>query len=308
MSTVTVLGSVNVDLVVKVPSLPAAGETVLGDRLLTVGGGKGANQAAAAARLGARVRMVARFGDDAFGQQLLEELEGDDIDVLFTFDAGAPSGAALILVDDRGQNIVAVAPGANARVDAGDVGRFRRLLRPGDVAVLQLEIPIEAVDAAVTAARDARAVVVLNAAPADALIGRQPPEVDVLILNEGEARALTGDEDVASAAARLAERGGSVIVTLGERGALLRSEAGSSRIDAFPVKAVDTTAAGDAFVGGVAAGLSFGLPLAEAVRLGSAAGAAAATKVGARDSLPYADDLIRMFGIDVATLRARPRP
>src|SRR5919204_316348 len=114
MSTVTVLGSVNMDLVVRVPSLPHPGDTVLGDRLLTIGGGKGANQAAAAARLGARVRMVARFGDDAFGQQLLEELEGDDVDVLFTFDAGTPSGAALILVDDRGQNIVAVAPAAGA--------------------------------------------------------------------------------------------------------------------------------------------------------------------------------------------------
>ena len=307
MSTVTVLGSVNMDLVVRVPSLPHPGDTVLGDRLLTIGGGKGANQAAAAARLGARVRMVARFGDDAFGQQLLEELEGDDVDVLFTFDAGTPSGAALILVDDRGQNIVAVAPGANAKVDLDDVARFARLLRPGDVAVLQLEIPIQAIEGAVAAAREARAVVVLNAAPADALLGRDMPEVDVLILNEGETRALTGDDDVESAAARLALQAGSVIVTLGERGALLRSRVGSSRIEPYSVHTVDTTAAGDAFVGGVAAGLSFGMPLVEAARLGSAAGAAAATKVGARDSLPHSDDLRRMFGIDVATLRARRR-
>ena len=307
MSTVSVLGSVNIDLVVKVPSLPRPGDTVLGDKLLSVGGGKGANQAAAAARLGARVKMVARFGDDAFGHQLLEELEGDAVDVLYAFDLDAPSGAALIVVDDRGQNLVAVAPGANAKIDGDDVARFARLLRPGDVAVLQLEIPVEAVEAAVAAAQEARAVVVLNAAPADALISREPPAVDVLIVNEGEARALTGDDDVESAAARLAQRAGSVIVTLGERGALLRSRAGASHIEAFSVKAVDTTAAGDAFVGGVAAGLSFGLPIDDAARLGSAAGAAAATKVGARDSLPYPDDLKRMFGIDMAAWRARGR-
>lgn len=292
MGRVIVVGSINMDLVVRVPDLPRAGDTVLGDRLMTIPGGKGANQAVAAARLGADVRMIGRVGGDAFGAELVSGLQADGVDTSgIAFDAAEPSGVALIVVDGAGENQITVAPGANGAVGEAEIARLRGGLSRDDVVVLQLEIPIPAVHAAIAAAREAGARVILNAAPSGALVHEKMPDVDLLIVNEGEAEQLGGVALVKSA--------GALVVTLGAAGSALYENNRVTQIEPQRVDAVDATAAGDAFVGAVAFALSRGSTLIEAVRLGGAAGAAAATKVGARPSLPRADDLQRLFGVAV---------
>jgi len=287
-----VLGSINMDLVVKVASLPRAGDTVLGDRLLTIPGGKGANQAVAAARLGADVRMIGRVGNDAFGAELVAGLREDGIDTTgVAVDEGDASGVALIVVDRGGENQITVAPGANGKVGDEEIARLRDGLESGDVVVMQLEIPIPAVQAAIGAAHEAGARVILNAAPSGAMAGRQVPSVDLLIVNEGEAEQLGGVALVNAVEA--------LVVTLGAAGSVLYEKNKATPIQPQKVDAVDATAAGDAFVGAVAFALARGASLVEAVRLGGAAGAAAATKVGARPSLPTPADLKRLFGMEV---------
>ena len=281
MGSVVVVGSINMDLVVRVEHLPRPGDTVLGDRVLAIPGGKGANQAAAAARLGATVRMIGRVGDDAFGSQLIAGLRDDGVDVsTVAIDRSEPSGAALIVVETGGENTVTVAPGANARLGAEELASVRRVVRRGDVVVLQLEIPLDTVRQAVSAAREAGARVVLNAAPS---------AVDVLVLNEREADDLGGRELLRSAPA--------VVVTLGEAGSMLYEDGLDTPVEPRRVEAIDATGAGDAFVGALAFALARGESLVEAARLGGAAGAAAATRLGARPSLPYPNDLKRLFGI-----------
>ena len=292
MGRVVVLGSINMDLVVKVASLPRAGDTVLGDRLLTIPGGKGANQAVAAARLGADVRMIGRVGNDAFGAELVAGLREDGIDTTgVAVDEGDASGVALIVVDRGGENQITVAPGANGKVGDEEIARLRDGLESGDVVVMQLEIPIPAVQAAIGAAHEAGARVILNAAPSGAMAGRQVPSVDLLIVNEGEAEQLGGVALVNAVEA--------LVVTLGAAGSVLYEKNKATPIQPQKVDAVDATAAGDAFVGAVAFALARGASLVEAVRLGGAAGAAAATKVGARPSLPTPADLKRLFGMEV---------
>jgi ribokinase len=294
---VAVLGSINMDLVVRVSTLPRPGETVLGDRLLRFAGGKGANQAVAAARLGAEVRMFGRVGTDAFGDELLRGLEDDRVDVTGVVrDGDEPSGAALIVVEEGGQNTVTVAPGANGRVGAGDVRRLEGGLHPADVVVLQLEIPLDAVRSAVDAAHRAGARVVLNAAPAGSPVSL--PEVDLLVVNEGEATALSGVlvtdlESARAAAEKLGRSARAVAVTLGAAGSVVWERGDITRVEPRSVQAVDATGAGDAFVGAVAYCLAAGRPLPEAVQLGSAAGAVAVTRMGARSSLPTLDEVLR---------------
>jgi len=289
---VVVLGSINMDLVVKVASLPRAGDTVLGDRLLTIPGGKGANQAVAAARLGADVRMIGRVGGDAFGAELVAGLREDGIDTTgVAVDEGDASGVALIVVDRGGENQITVAPGANGKVGDEEIARLRDGLDADDVLVMQLEIPMPAVQAAIGAAHEAGARVILNAAPSGAMAGRQVPRVDLLIVNEGEAEQLGGVALVNAVEA--------LVVTLGAAGSVLYEKNKATPIQPQKVDAVDATAAGDAFVGAVACALARGASLVEAVRLGGAAGAAAATKVGARPSLPTPADLKRLFGMEV---------
>jgi ribokinase len=300
MGDVVVLGSINMDLVVRVPNLPRPGDTVLGDRLLTIPGGKGANQAVAAARLGASVRMIGRVGSDLFGTELIAGLKQDHVDTSgVTVDPAEPSGAALIVVDSTGQNTITVAPGANSAVGDEEVTRLRGALRPDDVVVLQLEIPMPAVLSAIAAARDAGARVILNAAPSAAMVGLPVPEVDVLIVNEGEAAELGLAAKKASVRA--------LAVTLGAKGAILYENGSSTRIDPLRVVAVDATAAGDAMVGAAAFSLARGSTILDAVRLGGAAGAAAVTKLGARPSLPRPEDLKRLFGIDLASTLSRAK-
>ena len=292
MGAVVVVGSINMDLVVRVPHLPGPGDTVLGDRLVTIPGGKGANQAVAAARLGGHVRMIGRVGGDAFGAELLAGLKEDGVDTSgVAIDPTQPSGVALIVVDSRGQNTVTVAPGANSTVGDYELSRLKGGLRPDDVVVLQLEIPLGAVSGAIEIARSAGAKVVLNAAPSAALEGKPTPHVDLLIVNESEARDLGGVERLGSP--------GALAVTLGEAGSVLYENGRMTRIEPRSVEAVDSTAAGDAFIGAAAFAIARGSSTLEAVQLGGAAGAAAATKLGARPSLPRVDDLRRLFEIDL---------
>jgi ribokinase len=298
-----VLGSLNMDLVVRLDALPRPGQTVLGDRLMTVPGGKGANQATAAARLGSEVRMIGRVGLDAHGEQLLEGLEEDGVDVSgVARDGNAPSGAALILVGKDGQNMIAVAPGANGSVGEAEVTTLLRGLQEGDLVVLQLEVPPSAVALAAASAKRAGATVLLNAAPSPPPNGRELPESDVIVVNEAEASDLAGVEVIdAESAARAAQRlepySDAVVVTMGGAGSVLWASGSATTVPPLPVDAIDATAAGDAFVGALAVGLAAGWSLLEAVRLGNAAGAAAAGSLGARSSLPHAADLERLFGL-----------
>ncbi|GAB4441332.1 MAG: ribokinase [Chloroflexi bacterium OHK40] len=293
---VVVVGSLNMDLVVQVARHPRPGETVLGDDLRTFPGGKGANQAVAAARLGAPVVMVGRVGRDGYGQQLRAALAADRVDLRFVQDDPvAPSGVALISVDAAGQNAIIVAPGANARVGPEDIRAAEEVIAGAALLVAQLECPLPAVAEAVALAGHHGVPVVLNPAPARQLDAALLRGVRYLVPNQHELAGLTGaTPDTAPeplAQALCAAGVGHVIVTLGEAGALLVDGASTERFAARRVAVVDTTAAGDAFVGALSAALASGLPLREAVRQGIAAGSLAVTRAGAQPSLPTRAEL-----------------
>jgi len=290
-SRVIVVGSSNTDMIVRAGRLPLPGETVLGGDLTTAAGGKGANQAVAAARLGAPVTLVARLGSDMFGQQTLTAFRREGLDLTYVQqDAGTPSGVALIVVGPGGQNIIAVAPGANRNLTAVDVAAAQPAIAQARVMLLQLEIPQSTVLAASLAGRVAGAIVVLNPAPADVLPSALYEAVDILTPNESEAAMLAGlppDQPEAAATALLARGVGVVIVTLGPAGVLVAQRGKATRhFDGFRVKAIDTTAAGDALNGGLAAALARGDDLETAVRYAQAAAALSVTRAGAQPSLP----------------------
>lgn len=302
MSRIIVLGSLNIDLSVAVPALPSRGETVLGQRLERRPGGKGANQAVAAARLGGTVAMYGRVGDDPFGAEVIDSLRASGVDVRGVRDgAAAATGAALIVVDEIGDNIIAVASGANAIVDREDVGRLAPELVAGDVLVLQLEIPLDVVRAAASAARTAGARVLINAAPApkDGLTAL--PAADVLVVNETEASALAGTPvqrivHVKHAAMALSGVAPAVVVTLGAQGAVLVCDGKATHVSAPSVSAVDATGAGDAFVGALAYGLATSRPIVESVRLGVLVASLSVTRAGAQDSFPSLAELDKWTG------------
>jgi len=298
MADIVVVGSLNMDLVVKAPRMPLGGETLAGRDFQMIPGGKGANQAAAAARLGARVAMVGRVGGDAFGPPLIENLRRQGVDTGHVrIDEEAATGTAMIIVDDSGQNSIVVASGANGRVNEEDVDRLEGALSQARVLLLQFEVPLETVEYAIQMASRHQVRVILNPAPARPAPPGLIEKVDYLVPNEFEAGTLTGLEtkDVPSAerAARKLLRSGVpvVIITLGERGALMATDQGMIHVPAREVQAVDTTAAGDAFIGGLAVALVKGFPLEGAVRYGSCAGTLAVTKFGAQTSLPSAEEV-----------------
>jgi len=290
---VLVVGSVNADLVVSVGRLPAPGETVTGGRLARHGGGKSANQAVAAARLGAAVELVAAVGDDDLGAEALAELEREGVGVeRVARPAGTPTGVALIVVDEAGENQIAVASGANAELGGEAVERALAGLAPA-VVLLGLEVPDAAVRAGALAGAAAGARLVLNPAPArpleDAVLDLGP----VLTPNAAEALTLTGAPDPEAAARALTGRTGApVVVTLGAEGALVAGPSGAAeRIPALAVDVVDTTGAGDAFNGALAAELAAGAPLADAARLAVAAAGLSCRAPGARAGMPRREDL-----------------
>lgn len=304
MPDITVVGSINMDLVVRVAHLPQPGETILGREYHAIPGGKGANQAVAAARLGAGVRLVGRVGKDAFGELLRSNLQREGVDVAaLEMDAATSSGNAMIALDDSGRNTIVVVPGANFSLTPGQVARALAKIPRLDVLVVQLEIPLECALEAARLARERGARVVLNPAPAQPLPAEIYPFLDVLVPNESEAGLLTGLpvdslEQAEAAARRLLQLGArSVILTLGGRGALL-VEAGRAAVHLppYPVKVVDTTAAGDAFVAGLAVGLAEGASLLDAARLGNAAGAIAVTRLGAQPAMPARDEVNTLLG------------
>lgn len=299
---IVVIGSSNTDIVVRAARIPAAGETVLGHSHWMAAGGKGANQAVAAARLGAEVTLVACVGTDSFGEAALEGFDREGIRTDFVVrDPSAHSGIALIVVDERGENAIAVAPGANSRLAVADVERARIRIERADLVLLQLEIPLEAVMHAARIASDAGVPVILNPAPAQPLSRELLRRVAVLTPNQSEAELLAGMvrgeiDPLDKAAASLRALGvASVVITMGAAGALIADERGGRRVPGFRVDAVDTTAAGDAFSGALAVALASGWPLDEAVRFAVAAGALAVTRAGAQPSLPSrpaVDDLL----------------
>lgn len=302
MNRVAVIGSLNCDLVMRVPRRPRKGETVLGTSFDVFVGGKGNNQALAAARAGAAVTMVGRVGADHFGRMIEDKLAAAGVDRAFLIrDPEVSTGVADILVDADGDNSICVAPQANARLSPRDIEAAAPAIAAASVVLVQLEIPYDTVAAAVKLGKASGAVVVLNPAPAPPQ-GALPDEilahVDILVPNQTEAALLTGLPDAglagAADAARLLQQLGprQVIVTLGELGALCADERGTiARTPAFKVDVVDTTAAGDAFCGALVAALAAGKTLAEALVWGAAGGALACTLLGAEPSLARREEI-----------------
>jgi ribokinase len=305
MSEIVVVGSINMDLVVKTWRIPIPGETVRGEDLQLIPGGKGANQAVAAARLGASVSMIGRVGRDAFGERLLGELSAQGVKTeTVRRDDQAASGTALIVVDAQGENSIVISPGANGRVVPSDVDQAEALITRAKIILLQLEIPVETVVHVIRLAAMHGVKTILNPAPASDIPADIYAEVDILAPNEIELRALTGQqidgsESVEAAVELLLARGSrAVVVTLGHKGAYLASREESIHFPAFPVQAVDTTAAGDAFIGGLAVAWMKTGALRHAVRYANACGALAATRFGAQPSLPDAYQVEKLLAAE----------
>ncbi len=285
---VLVIGSLNMDLVVRCARLPAPGETVSGHGFATLPGGKGANQAVAAARAGARVAMLGAVGTDGFGATMRAGLVAEGIDLAHLATVPGPSGIALIAVDDDGANQIVVAPGANAAVTTTAIDHALDALEPG-ILLLQHEIPLEVVAHAARAAAARGWFVLLNPAPAALVPTAVWPALDLIAPNETEAAALLGapvtDPDAAAAGLRaLGAR--AALVTLGAAGAVYADAAGPRRVASLPARAVDTTGAGDAFLGALAAMLAAGCRIDEAMGFAAAAAALSVTRPGAQPSLP----------------------
>jgi len=299
---ILVVGSVNMDLVVRCPRLPEPGETLAGSDFRLVPGGKGGNQAVAAARLGVSTALIGRVGRDAFGDALLEGLSNARVDITHVGrDGEAASGVALILVDPNGQNSIVVAPGANGRLAPEHLQAAGSMFAWADAVLVQLEVPLPTVEQALVLGRQGGALTVLDAGPALALPEAVLKMAEIVSPNESEARAITGIEvsDAASArlaADRLREMGArTAVLKLGSQGAYLASDEMERHFPAFPVEPVDTTAAGDAFTAALAVAIASGEPLPEAVRYANAAGAAATLRYGAQPSMPTPAEIAQVI-------------
>lgn len=297
-SQVIVIGSINTDMAVKSPSLPRAGETVLGTEFKMSGGGKGANQAVAAARLGADVAMVASVGDDLFGKQAKSDLEAENIDCRYIIEVpNRASGIALINVDDQGENQIVVYPGANHHMTQDQVSVALAGADESTIVLLQLEIPLDVVQSAIQKANEKSAKVILDPAPAEKLPSEILADVFLLTPNQTEAEQLTQikvlDTDSAQCAANAMLDLGiqNVALTMGNDGVLLANSESNTMIPATAVNAIDSTAAGDCFNGALASALSKGSSLSTAAEFACKAAAIAVTRLGAQDSMPSQSEI-----------------
>ncbi len=298
MGKIVVIGSSNTDLTVRTARIPQPGETVVGLDFLTNAGGKGANQAVAAARLGGNVTFVASVGDDRFGHDAVSHYAEEGIDTRFiAMHEGVASGVALISVDAAAENCIVVAPGANSLLTPTDVDAAEEQIAAADIVLLQLEIPMEAVLRASEVAEKHQVPIILNPAPATPLPDELLRRIDLITPNRSETELLTGRKiadmaDVAAAVKHFRSRGiRNVIITMGSQGAFVADERGEYAVPAHRVEAVDTTAAGDVFNGALAVALAEGRRLAEAAEFAAAASAISVTRFGAQCSIPYRKEL-----------------
>ena len=298
MKKIIVIGSSNVDMVVRTSHLPAPGETILGGEFFMNQGGKGANQAVAIKRLGGNLIFMAKLGNDVLGRQSVGYFKKEGIDTRYiAFDEDSASGVALISVDDHAENSIVVASGANMLLNEQDVDKMLEEMCEGDILLMQLEIPLQTVEYAARKACGKGVKVVLNPAPARSLPKEVFRHLYMVAPNRIEAEMLTGikianDADVEKVAEEICAMGvKNVIITLGSKGCLIREEGVSYRIDAFKVEPVDTTAAGDTFNGALCVGLSEGMDLKQAAVMASKASSIAVTRMGAQSSIPYREEL-----------------
>jgi ribokinase len=296
--SIVVVGSTNTDMVIKTTKLPLPGETILGGDFLMNPGGKGANQAVAAARLNGIVTLVAKTGEDVFGLQTRNLFKAENLNTDYLYsDPDSPSGIALITVDDHAENCIVVAPGANARLLKADIDLAKEAIRQAGIVLMQLEIPLETVIYTAKLAFSAGKKVILNPAPAQPLPDELLKMLYLITPNETEAELLTGipvtDMQTAEKAARLLLDKGVqvVIVTLGSKGALLVAGSQCQLVPAFPVEAVDTTAAGDCFNGALAVAIAEGSDLISSITFANKAASISVTRMGAQASAPYRDEV-----------------
>ncbi len=295
---ITVVGSSNVDLILKIPRLPKPGETVLEGEFSTAQGGKGANQAVAAARAGGDVHFISRVGIDDLGKNSLTAYKKDNLNLDYCVtDDAASNGVALIFVNAKGENSIGVASGANGNLDRKQVRKAAHVIESSALVLMQLETPIESVEEAITIAAAAGVPIILNPAPARVLDDNILRSVSILTPNETETEILTGisltsDEHIRRAAQSLLEKGvGTVIITLGAKGVYAANNDTNAFIPGFTVTPVDTTGAGDIFNGALAVSVAEGKSLSEAIRFANAAAALSVTKLGAQPSAHHRDDI-----------------
>lgn len=299
---IVVVGSSNTDMIIKVPRIPKPGETILGGTFQTAAGGKGANQAVAAARAGGDVTFIARVGDDIFGDQAINGFIADSINVDYVIkDKNAPSGVAEIFVADNGENSIAVASGANANLSPSDIEAAKEIIVNADLVLMQLESPLETILSAAQLAKANGVQVILNPAPAQPLPDEVLANVSILTPNESEAELLTGiavfDTSSAQKAAKVLRSKGieTIIITMGAAGVFISSDEFTGLQSGFKVDPVDTTAAGDVFNGALAVGLLSGAPFLDAIKFAQAAAALSVTKMGAQPSAPIVDAIVRFL-------------
>lgn len=298
---IIVIGSCNTDMVIKADRLPIPGETVIGGTFFMNPGGKGANQAVAAARMGGNVTFISKTGNDVFGKQSLElyNNEGINTDYIFS-DENSPSGIALITVDSHGENCIVVASGANGLLSPSDIESATKEIESADIILMQLEIPIETVEYAAELATRFNKKVILNPAPARALSDKLIKSTYIITPNESEAEILSGikvsDWESAKKAAKVIHAKGAniVVITLGSKGSLIYENNEFYHVEACKVDAVDTTAAGDTFSGTLCVGLSEGKSIIDAVKLATNACAVTVTRMGAQSAIPYRKELLEL--------------
>ena len=302
MKNICVIGSLNMDLVVNVDTMPKPGQTIIGSNFKEVPGGKGANQAVAMARLNGNVSMIGKVGEDGFGQTLINSLKNDKVDTTYIQTAKGATGVALITVDKNAQNSIVVSPGANFEVKEDDIDNNIEAIKNSDIVVLQLETPLNTIKYALNKAKELNKYTILNPAPSVKLDDEIIKNVDLLTPNETELEIISGvsietEEDIQKAAQIMIEKGvKELIVTLGSKGSLYINKEKSMFKKAYKVEAVDTTAAGDSYTGALAVALSQDKNIEDAMDFASKVGALSVLKEGAQSSLPTLEDVKNFRG------------